>query len=231
MRALAPVEPALSAALRGHLARWLGPVRKGFAREKCLLSKPQKNLRRTGRMPVLLEAVAMRFPIIRTFSNRVWLGGRPRLQTIAAFAALPDEPDLLPLLATLPGCRWVLPRVAGPAEIELHLVTGPGDLASGAFGIPEPDTAAPKVLPGEIDVFLCPGLAFDSAGRRLGRGRGYYDRLLAAARPDAELVGIAPSGRIVAAVPALPHDIRMGWLASENGVEECVGGRSAFAPG
>jgi len=58
----------------------------------------------------------------------------------------------------------------------------------------------------------------------VGRGRGYYDRLLAVARPGAEFVGVAPSGRIVSAVPALPHDIRMAWLAGETGVRKCGAG-------
>ena len=149
-----------------------------------------------------------------------WLDERQDARTLAAFAPMADEVDLLPLLSGHPGRRWVLPRVVGE-EIDLHIVEDARHLAPGAFGIPEPDPAAPKIDPDEVDVFLCPGLAFDAAGRRLGRGRGYYDRLLAAARSGAEFVGIAPAARIVEDVPALAHDIRMGWLASETGVRRC----------
>ncbi len=172
MRAMAPPDPSVSAALREGIARWLAE--------------------------------------------------RPGLGTVAAFAALPDEPDLLPLLETLPERRWILPRVAG-ADLVLHEVPDAAALSPGAFGIMEPGTGAAVVPPGEIDVFFCPGLAFDAGGGRLGRGKGYYDRLLAAARPDAEIAGVVPSAQIVPAVPALPHDVRMGWLASEAGVRKCGG--------
>src|SRR5690606_11008664 len=60
----------------------------------------------------------------------------------------------------------------------LHRVAGLEELRnSGAFGIPEPDTACPLVELSDIDVALVPGLGWDRRGNRLGRGAGYYDRL------------------------------------------------------
>jgi 5-formyltetrahydrofolate cyclo-ligase len=70
----------------------------------------------------------------------------------------------------------------------------------------------------EIDVFLVPGLAFDRQGRRLGNGAGHYDRILGSARTDAVTIGIAPDLRLVEEVPAMGHDVPVGYLATEEGV-------------
>jgi 5-formyltetrahydrofolate cyclo-ligase len=70
----------------------------------------------------------------------------------------------------------------------------------------------------EIDVLLVPGLAFDLSGGRLGNGAGHYDRILSSARGDAIGIGIAPAVRLVDSVPVEAHDVRVDWLATEEGV-------------
>lgn len=150
-----------------------------------------------GPGPAICEAVAR------------WLDARPGLRTVASFAAMADEVDLLPLLARLPGRRWLLPRVVGE-ELIFHEVSDPDrDLTAGTLGIREPRRERPEVAIAEVDVFLCPGLAFDPRGGRLGRGRGYYDRALALARADALRVGVChPLQRVPDTYPA-PHDVPM----------------------
>lgn len=141
-----------------------------------------------------------------------WLGGRPGLLTVASYAAMADEVDLRPLLEWLPEHRWVLPRVVGDELVFHEVRDAERDLVVGAFGIREPTVGLAVVAIPEVDVFLCPGLAFDPTGGRLGRGRGFYDRILAGARPDAIRVGVChPLQRVADAHPEA-HDVPMNWV-------------------
>lgn len=102
--------------------------------------------------------------------------------------------------------RILLPVVVGD-DLELRIYTGPEDMAIGAYGIDEPtgelftDYAA-------IEFIAVPGVAFDRSGNRLGRGKGYYDRLLPRI-PSAFKAGICFPYQLVEEVPAEPFDIRM----------------------
>ena len=87
----------------------------------------------------------------------------------------------------------------------LHRYTSRADLREGAFHIMEP-SGEPFTAYAAIAVALIPGVAFDAAGRRLGRGRGYYDRFLRQL-PCARRVGVCFPFQRVAEVPAEPHDV------------------------
>jgi 5-formyltetrahydrofolate cyclo-ligase len=138
-----------------------------------------------------------------------WLAGHPGLRTIAVFRALPGEVDLSDITARHSDRRWVYPRVADD-DLVFHVVANPElDLTAGTIGIREPSPDLPRVELGEIDAFLCPGLAFDARGGRLGRGRGYYDRILAHARPDAQKMGVCFPQQLVPDTFAQAHDIPM----------------------
>jgi 5-formyltetrahydrofolate cyclo-ligase len=141
-----------------------------------------------------------------------WLLAHPECRTIAVYSPLPGEIDLTRTLLTHPERRWVFPRVA---DHHLTFHTG-GNLIHGSFGVLEPAADSPEVPLLEVDAFLCPGLAFDKNGGRLGRGRGFYDRLLAQARPDALKLGICHSFQIVADTYPEPHDIPMDELIDEG---------------
>lgn len=105
----------------------------------------------------------------------------------------------------------MLPVVVGD-ELELRIYTGPEDMKTGAYGIEEPigetftDYAA-------IDFIVVPGVAFDRKGNRLGRGKGYYDRLLPRI-PSAFKAGICFPFQLVEEVPAEPFDICMDIVIS-----------------
>lgn len=149
---------------------------------------------------------------------REWLAGHPA-RTIAAFASLPGEPMLLELLADFPDRRWVLPRVDGET-MRFHFAD-PAGLAAGSFGIQEPPEDSPVCPVGEIDLFLCPGMAFTADGTRLGRGKGYYDRALAAAAPGASRTGVCFREQVLPALPAEPHDLPVHFLATPEGIRPC----------
>lgn len=144
----------------------------------------------------------------------LWLADNPGVRTIAVFAALPGEVDLTEVVARHPGRRWVYPRVRGD-DLDFHHVANPDTgLQPGVLGILEPSAELPLVAVEEIDAFFCPGLAFDRRGGRLGRGRGYYDRLLAKARPDARKAGICFPWQIVPDTFPEAHDIQMDEVIS-----------------
>lgn len=85
--------------------------------------------------------------------------------------------------------------------------------------IPDPSpSAVPPVDPAAIDVVVVPGLAFTTAGERLGQGGGWYDRVLAQLRDDALTVGVCFEAQIVGAVPSEPHDVVLDVVVSEEGV-------------
>ena len=128
-------------------------------------------------------------------------------RTVAVFAALPDEPATDEVLARWASTRRVvLPRVEGDAM--RFYACRPDALVFGAFGILEPQGERPCPA-GEIDLVVCPGVAFTADGRRLGRGRGYYDRYLGDPAFRGFRVGVCYAHQLVDDMPVEPHDVRM----------------------
>ena len=141
----------------------------------------------------------------------------PRWQdarVVAAYAALPGEPDLRPL--DWVGSKTVLlPRVDGE-ELVFHAVSDATHLKSGAFGVMEPDPAkCPAFDPRDAEIIFVPGMAFTSEGLRLGRGRGFYDRLLAELPEEILRVGVCFAEQIVAELPSEPHDEEVDVVLSQ----------------
>ena len=93
-----------------------------------------------------------------------------------------------------------------PCRIE-HL---DADVAPGQFGIREPAAHCAELSADEIDLVLAPGVAFDRAGWRLGRGRGFYDRLLASI--SGVKCGVAFDIQIVSDLPVVEHDQRVNFV-------------------
>ncbi len=147
-----------------------------------------------------------------------WLSARLP-GTAAAFLAMPDEVDLSPLFARLPGWRWLLPRVEGDGSMTFRDRDLPRE--SHRLGMEQPTGSGPSIPVHEIDVFLTPGLAFDRCGGRLGKGGGFYDRALDGMRSDALAVGVTVTRRVVDEVPMTSHDRRVDLVATEEGVMPC----------
>ncbi len=140
-------------------------------------------------------------------------------RTVLVFLPMADEVNLQPLLAADEETRFVATRTPDHGgELSVHELGGP--LEVHRLGFLQPHQAARQVGPHEIDIALLPGLAFDLYGNRLGRGAGYFDRLLRATREGVQLVGVVPVALVVDRLPVAPHDMPVDWLATEEGVIE-----------
>lgn len=140
----------------------------------------------------------------------VWSATR----SVLFFAPLPDEPDIWPLLnaAIVAGKTVALPAfVPGTNSYVARQIIDPvRDLITGKLSIREPLSSCPEVPLNRLDLVLVPGIAFDARGARLGRGKGFYDRLLADVRGTK--CGVAFDEQLVDAVPVGPRDIRLNCI-------------------
>ena len=134
-------------------------------------------------------------------------------QVVLLFAALPDEPDVVGLWDE--SKQICLPRFRADRSYEAAHVGNLADLVSGQFGILEPPGSAVCAGPSEVDLVVAPGMAFDGAGFRLGRGRGFYDRWLEGL--TAFRCGIGFDHQLVSDVPHELHDARMGVVVTPSG--------------
>ncbi len=136
---------------------------------------------------------------------------------VALFGGLRNEPDLvthfMPWLHQR-GWRTVFFAVEGNQLIPIE-VKSLADLKRGPLGVWEPADGTPLKL-SELDLILVPGLAFAARdGARLGRGGGYYDRLLSNLELRARLVAIAFHIQLLPDIPCEPHDICVPDLVTE----------------
>jgi 5-formyltetrahydrofolate cyclo-ligase len=118
------------------------------------------------------------------------------------------------------GRRVLFPRVIPECRgLALVRVCGRDELTPGTFGLLEP-TGSEIVPPAKLGrALICvPGVAFSLEGQRLGRGGGYYDRLLAATGSQAVTAGLAYSFQVLDRLPESPDDRRLQLIVTESGV-------------
>jgi 5-formyltetrahydrofolate cyclo-ligase len=124
------------------------------------------------------------------------------------YAPFKGEIDLWPILARglEAGKTMALPRFDADAEkyVPCSIMGHTDDLVLGRYGIREPNQRSSRVPLNRLDFVLVPGVAFDLRGHRLGRGKGFYDRMLAVVR--GKTCGVAFDEQIVREVPVEPHD-------------------------
>ncbi len=144
-----------------------------------------------------------------------WMSGRLP-GTVSAYLPMKDEIDVTHLFQALPGWRWVLPRVEADASLTFRDRDVPREMHR--WGMEQPSDTGRVVPVHELDMILVPGLAFDETGARLGRGGGYYDRLLGDRRGDCPAVGVTWNQRVVEGIPVDEHDRSVDFLATEDGV-------------
>ncbi|MBO9662147.1 5-formyltetrahydrofolate cyclo-ligase [Dokdonella sp.] len=143
---------------------------------------------------------------------------------IAGYWAVGGE---LPLLGVMPGLRargqtWHLPVVGEGRRLRFAPWRPGQEIVANRYGIPEPVHAPSEALaPSDIDLVLLPLLGFDRRGYRLGFGGGYYDRSFDFLREregvgKPVLVGVGYALQEVAAIEAMPWDVRLDYVATER---------------
>ncbi len=123
------------------------------------------------------------------------------------YHSLPDEVDTHAFIRRWSARKRILLPVVKGDDLELRLYTGDDRLTEGAFHIDEP-TGTAFTDYAAIDLAVIPGVAFDRQGNRLGRGKGYYDRLLPRI-PTAYKLGLCFPFQVLNQIPAEAHDIPM----------------------
>lgn len=139
-----------------------------------------------------------------------------KAQCVMLYHPLPDEVDVAPLLdiALASGKSVLLPEVVSD-DLQLRRYTGIDSLQRGAFGILEPTGEVfPHECYADVSLVIVPGMAFDAEGHRLGRGKGFYDRLLPRLA-HAYCIGVCYPFQRFEKVPSESHDCLMNEVISE----------------
>jgi len=151
-------------------------------------------------LELLSAAVVEKFQTLELFKQA---------KTVGVYMPLPDEVDVTPLFQALEK-QFYIPAF-DEAIGSYRLAEYNTDLKKGKFGIPEP--ACPVFAPEKLDLIIVPGVAFDYAGRRIGRGGGFYDRLLP--QYNAVKVGVCFEFQWLEEIPTEPHDSNVDLLVTE----------------
>ena len=148
---------------------------------------------------------------------------------LVGFMPMESEPALLPVLRDWlgRGRRLLLPtyhrqaKSYGLAEVKS---LDDSALVSGKYGILEPREEIPRQLPPYTfpapAIWLVPGLAFTRSGLRLGRGGGYYDRLLDGS--NGVRIAVCFDCQLAADLPATRQDATMDYILTESCITQCT---------
>ena len=144
-----------------------------------------------------------------------------RAATVAAYISLSNEPGTGPLVEQLHalGRRIIVPVLLPDNDLDWAVYQGPQALVPASRGLLEP--TSPRLgldAVATADVVLCPGLAVDRRGRRLGRGGGSYDRALARVPVGTFVCTVLYDGELVDEVPAEHHDRPVTAVVTPSGV-------------
>jgi len=140
-----------------------------------------------------------------------------RARDVVAYAALGGEvdPSAIVEAAIARGCRVYYPRLAG-GQLEFRQAC-PTTLVVDEGGFSEAPEEGALLSSDSAALALVPGVGFDSAGRRLGRGGGHYDRALAKYSRLLS-VGLASELQIVESLPSEEWDRAVDLVVTERRV-------------
>jgi 5-formyltetrahydrofolate cyclo-ligase len=142
---------------------------------------------------------------------------------VLGFMPMPHELDLTEALqAAMDAGKLVyVPRVQGPTMTFYQIKSlDRANFDLSEYNIPEPLPVSPAFVPAagqKTALVITPGLAFDAERRRLGRGKGFYDRFFEAletAKARYTAIGVCFSGQIADEVPVEPFDRKVDAVVS-----------------
>ncbi len=147
-------------------------------------------------------------------ASPVWAGAR----CVLAYLAMASEVDLDAVFAA-DGKRVAAPRSDWETGAMVAAELGDvGEAVEVRPGLREPGKTARPIGVEELDLALVPGLGFDRAGGRLGRGGGFYDRFLATLPGRTVTVGVVYEAQLIDRVPVEGHDVGVRMLLTEEGL-------------
>ena len=141
-----------------------------------------------------------------------------RARVIGGYVPLLREADVTQVLQETLACGKVLalPRCGCPPEMTLHRVTDLRCLVHGPYGLLESAAEMEIIAPDALDLLIVPLEGIDPRGRRLGKGGGYYDRLLA--QTDVLTIGTALTSQWAEHIPSDPWDVPLKSCVDEHGI-------------
>jgi len=193
-----------------------GPGRDGLLRgpasgrvaDEAKRAIRQEVARRLAALPPAQRALEEELVTAAVQASREWQAAR----TVLLYRSVPPEFSTVGLAngAWRAGKRVLFPKV-GAAGLTLHAAGGWTELRPGYRGIPEP--TGPEVPAESVELSVVPGMAFDAANARLGRGGGFFDRLIP--RLPGPVWAVAFGCQLVGEVPRASHDahVHRVWTA------------------
>jgi 5-formyltetrahydrofolate cyclo-ligase len=169
-------------------------------------------LKRRGNIPLLSRRAKSRRIFRKLFREPIF----QRAEHVALYDGITPEVETRPFLKkVLKDKKIYLPRIGSKRSLilcRIHSLSR--DLKKGVYNIREPRAFCKKRPVGQMDLIIVPGVAFDKKGGRLGRGGGYYDRLLRKAKKVVK-IGLCFREQIVKKVPMATHDVEMDRVITD----------------
>lgn len=190
-----------------------------IADSKEILRKEMLLKRKALSIKDITETSVSIIPPLMDFIDRTVDGKPGKPLTVMSYMSHKNEFPTIELNQMIldRGWRLLLPYTDRNFEITACIVCSLDGLRPSPMGILEPDpSAADQFRASDADLILLPGIAFDLQGRRLGYGKGCYDRFLSSGPPLPVTAALTWSFQIIDRVPSDPHDIPCDYLITEK---------------
>lgn len=157
---------------------------------------------------------------LKIFENFFTLPQYASAEKIFIYYSVGKEPDTVNIISKMlqDGKEVYIPLIACTREMAAGRIRSTENLPMGPLKIPKPLPGCERADKSRLDMIVIPGVAFDTAGGRLGRGGGYYDTYLQ--NTSAFKVGITREAFLCERIPLEAHDIAVDCVVTENGIKK-----------